>query len=81
MSELHVYADVENDFDLDPDKMVAQGELTSIGLLREGTVGGKATVSMVITLRDGNQVFAETTWRLFSVAATALAATEIARSE
>lgn len=81
MAHLHVYADAEQDFNLDRDKLVAQGELTGIGLLRAGTTSGRATVSMVITLRDGTQVFAETTWKLFRLASMALAATPIAADE
>lgn len=82
MTILHVHANAETpEFGLDMEKIIGQGELTSIGLLREGTVQGRASVSMIITLRDGTQVFAETTWALFRNAARALEQTEIARNE
>lgn len=81
MTSLSIHTDVERDFPLDRSRMVAEGRLTAIGLLRHGTVGGKATVSMVITLPGGSQVFAETTWALFNAAARALAASPIAAEE
>lgn len=81
MTSLSIHPDVERDFGLDHTKLVAQGQLTAVGLLRHGTTGGNATVSMVVTLADGSQVFAETTWALFSAAARALAASPIAAEE
>jgi hypothetical protein len=82
MPVLDIFQDSEQpSFPLRGELLIGQGELTAIGLLRHGTKGGKATVSMVITLRDGKQVFAETTWALFQTAATALAASPIAIEE
>jgi len=81
MTSLEVFADAEQQFNLDFDKLVGQGTVTGIGLLRHGTAGGKASVSLVITLRDGKQVHAETTWALFRLAYRALAASPIAKEE
>lgn len=58
-----------------------QGKLERIGLLRNGTVGGRATVGLVIRLADGTAVVAETTWRLFNASARALAASPVAAEE
>ena len=80
-TELHVYPDVERDFNLNGPLLVGQGTLTGIGLLRHGTVEGAATVSMLVELRDGGQVFAQTTWALFDAAAKTLAASPIAAEE
>ena len=81
MTGLSIHTDVERDFPLDHSRMVAEGQLTAVGLLRHGTTSGKATVSMVITLPDGSQVFAQTTWALFNTAARALAVSAIAVEE
>jgi hypothetical protein len=82
VTSLSIVTDVEQgDFPLDFRNLAGQGQLTAIGLLRHGTTGGKATVSMIVTLRDGRQVFAETTWALLKAAARALAATPIAAEE
>lgn len=82
MSTLRIFTDVEQGgFPLDHQKCIAEGELTAVGLLRHGTTQGNATVSMVITLTDGSQVFAQTTWRLFHTAARALAVSPIAAEE
>ena len=81
MPELHIYTDIEKDFNLDHARMVATGMLTGIGLLRHGTASGAAVVSMVIELADGGQVFAQATWATFHVAARALAASPIASEE
>jgi len=80
-TELHTFPDAERGLVVDPKRLVAQGELTDIGLLRHGTTSGKATVSMLVTLPDGSQVFAQTTWALFHTAAVALAASPIAVEE
>lgn len=56
------------------------GTVTLLGLLPNGTSGGKASVAMVITLDDGKQVIAETTWRVFNSAARALAASPVAQA-
>ena len=82
MPELDIFTDIElHGFNLEESRMIGQGLLTGIGLLRHGTAGGKATVGMTIELRDGTQVFAETTWALFHTAAMALAASPIAAEE
>lgn len=81
MTFLSLHPDVERDFPLDRSKLTAEGELTAVGLLRHGTARGRATVSMIVTLQDGSQVFAQTTWALFRAAARALAASAIAAEE
>ena len=58
--------------ELDP-KDLLHGQLVSIGLLRNGTTEGRASVALVVRLDDGRMVMAETTWRLFNTAARALA--------
>lgn len=50
------------------------GILTRIGLLENGTTQGRHTVSMAITLDSGLIVFAEQTWKNFSIAAATLIA-------
>lgn len=57
------------------------GMLTRIGLLRHGTQEGRATVGLVVTLDDGTQVLAQTTWRLLFGAVHALAAGPVGREE
>lgn len=81
MTTLSIHPDAEQNFPLDPSRLLGQGELTAVGLLRHGTGRGKASVSMVVTLSDGRQVFAETTWALFKAAARALAASPVAAEE
>lgn len=82
MIGLSIHPDVEKNFaSLDHSKLVAQGQLTGIGLLRNGTSRGRATVSMVVTLQDGSQVFAETSWALLRTAYAGLAASAIAAEE
>lgn len=51
------------------------GKLERIGLLPNGTAGGKPSVGMLIRLADGTPVIAETTWELFDAAARAFAVT------
>lgn len=60
---------------------VIPGKLARIGLLRNGTEQGRATIALVIQLDDGTHVVAETTWRLFNASARALAASPVAREE
>jgi hypothetical protein len=57
------------------------GQLTGFGLLRGGTSEGRASVAIRIQLDDGRTVSAETTWRLFTAAARALAASPVASEE
>lgn len=59
----------------------ALGTLERIGLLRNGTKQGRATIGMIIRLPDGTAVVAETTWRLFNAASRALAASPVAAEE
>lgn len=82
MTPLHITVDAEvNPLGIDVDKLVGQGMLTDIGLLRHGTVGGQASIGMVVTLADGTQVLAETTWKLFKTAYLALEASPIVAEE
>lgn len=66
--------------DLDP-TLVVHGTVERIGLLRNSTTAGRASVSLAIQLDDGRIVIADTTWRLFDSAARALAATPIVAEE
>lgn len=82
MTPLHISLDAEqNPLGLDVDKLHGQGMLTDIGLLRHGTTGGQASIGMVVTLKDGTQVLAETTWKLFKTAYMALSASPIVAEE
>lgn len=82
MTPLHITMDAEvNPLGIDVDKLVGQGMLTHIGLLRHGTDGGQASLAMIITLQDGTQVLAETTWKLFKTAYMALAASPVVAEE
>jgi hypothetical protein len=60
---------------------VGHGRIERIGLLRNGTSEGRASVAMVIRLDDGTAVVAETTWRLFDTSARALAVSAVAAEE
>lgn len=60
---------------------VLHGQLDRVGLLPNGTMGGRASVALCVRLDDGRHVIAETTWALFNIAARALAATPIATAE
>lgn len=57
------------------------GELESIGLLRNGTSQGRAVAALLVRLPDGRHVVVQTTWRLFTNAARALASSPIATEE
>jgi hypothetical protein len=57
------------------------GLLAEIGLLRNGTTSGRAVVALIVELEDGTKVVAQTTWRLFTNAHRALAASPIASEE
>ena len=82
MTELHVTVDAEvYPLGIDTQLLVGQGALTDIGLLRQGTDGGAASVAMVITLPSGKQILAETTWKLFKTAYLALEASPIVAEE
>lgn len=82
MTHLGVHLDVEqHGFPLDPKRMVAAGDLSDIGLMRNATGAGKAGVLLIVTLPDGSQVAAETTWALLRTAYAALAASPIVAEE
>jgi len=66
--------------ELDPEATL-HGQLVSIGLLRNGTTEGRASVALVARLDDGRYVIAETTWRLFNTASRALAASPAVAEE
>lgn len=81
MEPLSVIPDIERAPWSDLPVNVLQGRLERLGLLRNGTQQGRATIAMVVRLPDGTPVVAETTWRLFNLAARALAASPIASEE
>ena len=81
MEPLTVTPDVERAPWTDIPPSAPHGKLERIGLLRNGTEQGRATVGLVIKLDDGTHVVAETTWRLFNTSARALAASPIASEE
>lgn len=60
---------------------VTGGRVERIGLLPEGTTGGRASVALLVRLPNGRYVIAETTWRLFRAAAATLAATPTAQAQ
>jgi hypothetical protein len=60
---------------------VIEGVVERVGLLRNGTTGGRAVVALAIRLSSGQVAIAQTTWRLFNTGARSLAQTEIARGE
>lgn len=78
---IHLDGEGERDLGLDPDKPVVEGALRDIGLKRNGTVGGRAVVFLVVELPDGSQVAAQTSWRLFKYAAGVFAADPIVLEE
>ena len=55
--------------------------LLGIGIIRAGTINGKASVAFDIQLPDGTHVFTETTLKLFRQVALAALATPIAIEE
>jgi hypothetical protein len=80
MIPLTLHLDVEQN-PLPTDNLVADGELSDIGLLRHGTKSGKAVVAVVVTLADGRQVIGQTTWALLRTAYAGLAASPIVAEE
>lgn len=50
------------------------GKLTRIGVLPHGMTSGRPSAALCIVLDDGRAVFAESSWRNFSLAAVALIA-------
>lgn len=86
MTELAVRPDLSRDPwpDLQPAAdagRLLQASLDRIGLLPNGTTGGRASVALVATLPDGTPVVMETTLALFATAARALLASPIAVAE
>jgi hypothetical protein len=57
------------------------GTLSRVGLLRNGTANGKASVALVITMPDGSTVFAQTTWALLRTAFAAMSACPLIAEE
>jgi hypothetical protein len=60
---------------------IIPGTIERIGILPNGTQQQRACVELLIRLPDGRTVIAETTLRLFNVAARAVAATPVAQME
>lgn len=55
--------------------------ITRVGVMPNGTQSGRATVMLEVVLPDGTKVLAETTLRLFLVAAGAIAVSPVAQME
>lgn len=81
MEPLTITPDIERAPWTDIPHSAPQGKLERIGLLRNGTLEGRATIGLVVRLPDGTAVVAETTWRLFQAASRALSASPIASEE
>lgn len=60
---------------------ITPGVIERVGVLPNGTQQGRACVELLIRLPDGRPVIAETTLRLFNMAARAVAATPVAQME
>lgn len=80
MTPLSLHLDVEQ-YPLPQDGLVADGAITDIGLLRHGTVEGKAAVGIVVTMPDGTRVIGQTTWALLRTAFVGLSASPIVAEE
>ncbi len=85
-TQLDVSPDIEQDpwtelADPQLRRRLRRGTLTKVGLLRNGTQSGRATVSLLAYLDDGTPVLLETTLRLWRVANAALMATPIVAEE
>jgi hypothetical protein len=82
MTPLTITPDIERApwTDLDPEA-VTEGTLERIGLLRNGTAQGRATVALVVKLDDGSHAVVETTWRLLRAAVRALSAGPVGSEE
>jgi hypothetical protein len=79
---LSVSVDIEQDPWSDIDlATVENAHLIRIGLLRHGTVEGKATVAMLVVTHDGRKIIVQTSWLLFNTAARALAAGPVGSEE
>lgn len=81
-TKLEITPDVERSpwVEIDPSTAI-EAPIVRIGLLRNGTTTGRASVALAIPLPDGRVVLAQTTWRLFHTAARSLAASAIAQAE
>lgn len=62
--------------DLNTDKAL-YGHVERMGLLPQGTAGGRPTLALVVRLPDGRAVVAETTWALMRASLRALDASPI----
>jgi hypothetical protein len=74
---LHVSFDVEAEPIVKPDELMFPGtlpELAAIGILKNGTEKGEPVVIFRIDLPNGKVATAQTTLRLFQLAANAFAA-------
>lgn len=80
MTPLQITLDVGRDpwTDLKPG---GDGALVRLGLLRNGTVNGRATVALVVELPDGSHVIGQTTWALLRTAYAAMAASPVVAEE
>lgn len=56
-------------------------KVQAVGLMRNGTSGGRAVVHLLIRMPDGTPVIAETTLRLARIAALGLAQTPVYAEE
>ena len=75
MPQLDIFLNAEGMLEgADPDKIVQLKSPLKIGGLSGGMTSGKPSVSFGFTMPDGTVVFAETSMRLFHMAAKAFAA-------
>lgn len=78
-TQMIITPDVEQSpWDIDP---VATGRISHIGLLRHGTAHGRASVAVVVTTDDGQQVVGQTTWALLRTAFLGLQASAVVAEE
>ena len=81
-TQLNVSTDIEQTPWVEVDPSTNQsGVVERVGLLRNGTRGGRATVALLIRLEDGSTVVAETTFRLWRIAVAAMKASPVALEE
>lgn len=64
--------------DVPDEEFAGDGTLGRIGLLPNGTTGGRPTIGMLVRLPDGRAVIAQTTWALMEAATRALATSPVA---
>lgn len=55
-------------------QLPARGTIARIGVIPHGMTSGRPSVALLIELDDGTKVFAETSWRNFTLASSALLA-------